>query len=113
MIAQMCHLALALTNFRALSYGMQQPRYLFMYLYCSVLFCRLVFILANGNFPMFHLCSNTVTVLSVSSYRPISILPKLSLVFEMLLYRHLHDFIERKIHQNHFGFVVATQQSLN
>ena len=45
---------------RALSYGMQQPRYLFMYIYCSVLF---VFILATGNFPMFHLCSNTVTLL--------------------------------------------------
>ena len=41
---------------------------------------------------------------SVSSHRPISILPKLSLVIEMLLFRHLHDFIGRKIHQNQFGF---------
>ena len=41
---------------------------------------------------------------SVSSYRPLSILPKLSLVFEMLFFRHLHDFIGRKIHQNQFGF---------
>ena len=41
---------------------------------------------------------------SVSSYRPISILPKLSLVFEMLLFRHLHVFIGRKTHQFQFGF---------
>ena len=41
---------------------------------------------------------------SVSSYRPISILPKLSLVFEMLLFRHLHDFIGRKTHQIQYGF---------
>ena len=75
-------------------------------IHVSLLFSssHLVFILATGNFsyvsPVFKHGDRT----SVSSYRPISILPKLSLVFEMLLFRLLHDFIGLKIHPNQFGF---------
>ena len=40
----------------------------------------------------------------IGNYRPISLLPKCSLLFEKLVYRHVYSHVWTKIHPKQFGF---------
>ena len=87
----------------------------FIYSSCSELLAPYVhslfrFILRTTCWPLFWKCAHVTPIhkkglkTDIENYRPISILSRLSLVFERILFNYLYSKIRHKINSNQHGF---------
>ena len=87
----------------------------FIYSSCSELLAPYVhslfsFILQTTCWPLFWKCAHVTPIhkkglkSDIEKYRPISILPRLSLVFERIIFNYLYSKVRHKINSNQHGF---------